>query len=66
MPQSHRIRAALFISVCAFFIITIALTLVNPTIARALQPGVNSPIIGLEIALQPYEIWNIIGDADAG
>lgn len=63
MPQSHRIRTALFISVCAFFIITIALTLVNPTKpARALQPGVNSPIIGLEMALQPYEIWNIIGD----
>lgn len=63
MPQSHRIRTALFISVCAFFILTIALTLVNPTKpVRAMQPGVNSPIIGLEMALQPYEIWNIIGD----
>lgn len=63
MSQSHRIRTALFVSVCAFFILTVVLTLVNPTKpVRALQPGVNSPIIGLEMALQPYEIWNIIGD----
>lgn len=30
--------------------------------ALVMQPGVNSPVIGLEMALSPYEVWNIIGD----
>lgn len=56
-------RRGLFVSVCAFFALTVALTIINPTKpVTALQPGVNSPIIGLEMALNPTQIWNIIGD----
>lgn len=63
MPETHKLRTALLIAVGAFFALTVALTVVNPTKPiNTLQPGVNSPIIGLEMALQPYEIWNIIGD----
>lgn len=63
MFTNFPLRRALFISVCAFFALTVALTIINPTKpVTALQPGVNSPIIGLEMALTPNQIWNIIGD----
>jgi hypothetical protein len=63
MSTNTRLRTALFISVCGFFALTVTLALVQPSKpALVLQPGVNSPIIGLEMALSPFEIWNIIGD----
>lgn len=63
MPVNTRLRTALLLSVCAFFGLTIALTVINPMKpALVLQPGVNSPIIGLEMALSPFEVWNVIGD----
>ena len=57
------LRTLLFVSVCAFFALTVALALVQPMKpVHVLQPGINSPIIGLEMAFHPFEIWNIIGD----
>ncbi len=63
MSKNARLRTALFISICGFFALTVTLVVVQPTKpALVMQPGVNSPIIGLEMALSPYEIWNVIGD----
>ncbi|MBN8221557.1 MAG: hypothetical protein J0L53_11575 [Spirochaetes bacterium] len=63
MPINTRLRTALFVSICGFFALTVALVVVQPTKpALVMQPGVNSPIIGLEMALSPYEVWNVIGD----
>jgi hypothetical protein len=63
MMSLKNLRTALLVSVCAFFALTVALTIVQPTKpALVLQPGVSTPIIGLEMALSPFEIWNILGD----
>jgi hypothetical protein len=63
MTTNARLRTALFVSVCAFFLLTIALTVVHPAKpVIVLQPGVNAPVIGLEMAFTQFEIWNIIGD----
>ncbi|MBL8035149.1 MAG: hypothetical protein JNJ69_15710 [Leptospiraceae bacterium] len=61
--ETGRLRTALFFSVIAFFALTVALTVIHPTKpVTVMQPGVNAPIIGLEMAFSPFEIWNIIGD----
>lgn len=58
-----RMRTALFVSICCMFILTIVLAIVNPTKpVIAMQQGINSPIIGLEMAWNSYQIWNLIGD----
>jgi len=57
------LRTALFVSVCLFFVLTIALVVVNPQKAViALAPGIQSPIIGLEMAWSSYQAFNVIGD----
>lgn len=63
MNFNARLRTGLLVAVSLFFVITIALLIIQPTKpAHALQRGISSPIIGLEMALSPYEVWSILGD----
>ncbi|HRP70177.1 MAG TPA: hypothetical protein PLY93_11645 [Turneriella sp.] len=63
MFTNTQLRNALFVSIFLFLSISGVLLLVNPQKAAfALPHAVNTPIIGLEMALSPYEVWNILGD----
>ncbi|MBV6494596.1 MAG: hypothetical protein LDLANPLL_02629 [Turneriella sp.] len=63
MPSDAQLRKALFVSILLFLGISGILIFINPQKpAYALQHGVNTPIVGLEMAFTPYEVWNILGD----
>jgi hypothetical protein len=63
MDMSRRLRTMLLIAVSGFFILTVALAIIQPMKpVKSLQKGINSPIIGLEMAFTSFEIWNIVGD----
>ncbi|MFZ5628718.1 MAG: hypothetical protein ACOY5B_06290 [Spirochaetota bacterium] len=69
MDQNAKLRNLLFGSVIALLLSSIALAIVHPVKpVKALQPGVNMPVVGLEMAWTTAEVWDIIGDpqTDAG
>lgn len=58
-----RFRNFLLGAVAVFLILSLVLTLVQPTKpVTALPAGVNTPIVGLEMALNPAQVWNVLGD----
>lgn len=63
MPNTTRLRTALFATICVFFALSIILTVVHPTKpAHALPHGISSPVVGLEMALNPRQVWDVLGD----
>lgn len=63
MDQNAKLRNLLFASVIALLLSSIALAIVHPAKpVKALQPGVNMPVVGLEMAWTTAEVWDIIGD----
>jgi hypothetical protein len=69
MMNNSRLRNALFASVVALLILSVVLAIVHPPKpVRAMQPGLNMPVVGLELAWTTQEIWDILGDpqSDAG
>lgn len=69
MTTNDKLRNLLLASVVAMLVSSIVLTIVHPTKpVKALQPGINLPVIGLEMAWTSTEVWDILGEpqSDAG
>jgi hypothetical protein len=69
MNPNARLRNLLLASVIALLVLSIVLAVVNPAKpVKKLQPGIHLPIIGLEMAWTPAEVWDILGDpqSDSG
>lgn len=69
MDQNAKLRNLLMASTIALLISSIVLALVHPAKpVKALQPGINMPVVGLELAWTTAEVWDILGDpqTDAG
>jgi hypothetical protein len=69
MDQNAKLRNLLLGSVIALLLSSIALALVHPAKpVKALQHGVNTPVVGLQMAWNTQEVWDILGDpqTDAG
>lgn len=63
MITNSKLRNSLFASIIALFALSIVLAIVHPAKpVRAMQPGLNMPVVGLELAWSTREIWDIIGD----
>jgi len=64
-----KLRNLLLGSVIALLISSIVLAIVHPAKpVKKMQPGVNMPVVGLEMAWTTAEVWHILGDpqTDAG
>jgi len=64
-----KLRNLLFGSVIALLLSSIVLAIVHPAKpVKAMQQGVNMPVVGLEMAWTTAEVWDILGDpqSDAG
>lgn len=69
MEKNATLRNLLFGSVIAMLLASLVLTLIHPAKpVQALQLGVRMPIVGLEMAWTPAEVWDVLGDpqTDAG
>ncbi len=61
--MNSKLRNALFASVVALMVLSVVLAIVHPAKAvRAMQPGLNMPVVGLELAWSTRELWDILGD----
>ncbi len=69
MDQNAKLRNLLLGSVIALLLSSVVLAIVHPAKpVRAMQPGINMPVVGLEMAWTTAEVWDILGEpqTDAG
>lgn len=69
MSLNDKLRNLLLANLVAMLVASVVLTIVHPAKpVKALQPGMNLPVVALEMAWTTDEVWSILGEpqSDAG
>ena len=63
MDSHNRWRNLLLGSIVALLLSSVALAIVHPAKpVKAMQPGINMPVVGFEMAWTTAEVWDILGE----